>query len=410
MTLDRSHLDRAVDEISQPLTELARRIHENPELRYEEHQACRWIAETVKSLCGAEVERDLGGLPTAFRARLGKGTGPRVAILAEYDALPEIGHACGHNLIAGGAVGAFAALAKLADQLPGTIELIGTPAEEGGAGKVRLLEAKVFEGIDAAMMYHPFDRDILAHPALASLWLAMTFRGQPSHAAAAPWEGKSALTACTSTFHLIDGQRVHFRDGVRVHGFITDGGQAVNIIPERAACEFSVRAPTRAELMRIKAIVERSARGAAMAAGVEVDIQVRVGYREMNNNMTMARRFGAALEALGRKPYEHDSSVGAGSTDMGDVSQYVPSIHPYLAICDEGESLCHEHRFAECAASDRGFDTMLVAAKAMARTALDLLEEPQLLQEAKREYDASPSRLAAGPAGTSSGERHAEHR
>ncbi len=388
MPVDRAALDRAVDELRTPLVDLARRIHENPELRYEEHKAAAWLSESIEKLTGSSVERGTGGLATAFRARVGSG-GPRIAILAEYDALPEIGHACGHNLIAGSALGAFAALAGLADALPGSVEIIGTPAEEGGAGKVRLLEAGAFEGIDAAMMFHPFDRDILAHPALASLWLEMRFLGSPSHAAAAPWDGQSALTACLETFRLIDSQRVHFRDGVRVHGFVTDGGQAVNIIPERAACEFSVRAPSKQELERVRGIVERCARGAALACGVEVELSLRTGYREMSNNMTMASRFGAALEALGRKPYERDARVGAGSTDMGDISQRVPSIHPYLAICDEGESLCHEHRFAECAKSERGFDTMLVASKALARTALDLLEDPELLAAAKREFSAA---------------------
>jgi amidohydrolase len=387
MPIERARLDDAVDELRVPLTELSKKIHENPELRFEEHRAAAWLADAVEKHAGISVERKTGGLATAFRAKIGKGGGPCIAVLAEYDALPEIGHACGHNLIAGGAVGAFLALAKSAGDLPGSVVLLGTPAEEGGAGKVKLLEAGAFDGVDAAMMFHPFDRDILAHPALASFWLQMRFSGTPSHASAAPWDGKSALTACLDTFRLVDSQRVHFRDGVRVHGFVTNGGQAVNIIPEHAACEFSVRARTLPELERVKAIVERCARGAAMASGVTVDITVRTGYREMKNNMTMAHVFGEALAALGRKPRERDEAVGAGSTDMGDVSQHVPSIHPYLAICDEGESLCHEHRFAECAASSRGFDTMLVAAKAMARTAVELLERPDLLASAKREYE-----------------------
>jgi metal-dependent amidase/aminoacylase/carboxypeptidase family protein len=148
-----------------------------------------------------------------------------VAILAEYDALPEIGHACGHNLIAAGALGAFLALAAQREALAGTVELIGTPAEEGGGGKIRLLEAGVFEGVDAAMMFHPFDRDLLAHFTLANVWIEMRFSGRPSHAAIAPWEGQSALTACMDTFRLIDGQRVHFRDGVRVHGYIQTAGR-----------------------------------------------------------------------------------------------------------------------------------------------------------------------------------------
>ncbi len=376
-----------MDELAPVLTDLARRIHENPELRYEEHQASAWIAETLAKASGLEVERPTGGLATALRAATARAPGPTIAIIAEYDALPEIGHACGHNLIAAGAVGAFLALAKHASSLPGNVQIIGTPAEEGGGGKIRLIDAKVFDGIDAAMMYHPFDRDLLAHPALASVWIEMSFRGVPSHAAMAPWVGKSALTACMETFRLIDGQRVHFRDGVRVHGFITNGGQAVNIIPEAAACEFSVRAPNVAELARIREIVERCAQGAAMACGVEVELSTREGYRDMQNNMTMARRFGNALEALGRRPRDRDENVGAGSTDMGDVSHVVPSIHPYLAICDEGESTCHEHRFAACARSERGFDTMLVAAKAMARTVVDLLEDESLLSAAKKEFE-----------------------
>jgi amidohydrolase len=389
MAIERALLDRAVEELRDELATLALNIHQNPELRFNEHKAAQWIGELVESAGGVPVERGTAGLPTAFRARIASKEGPRIAVLAEYDALPEIGHACGHNLIAAGAVGAFLALARLGSKLGGQVELIGTPAEEGGAGKIRMLEAGVFAGIDAAMMFHPFDRDLLAHPALASFWVEMNFTGSPAHAAVAPWDGRSALTACLETFRLIDSQRVHFRDGVRVHGFITNGGQAVNIIPERAACEFSVRATNLEELNRVREIVERCARGAALACGVEVSLKVKTGYRDMRNNLTMARTFGAALEALGRPAREGDLRVGAGSTDMGDVSHHVPSIHPYLAICDEGESNCHEHRFAECAASPRGIETMLIAAKAMARTAADLIENPELIAQAKREFHGS---------------------
>lgn len=383
--LDRTRLDRAVDELGSALEALAIRIHESPELAYDEHQAAAWISELVEKQ-GTPVERSLGGLPTAFRARAGNGSGPRVAILAEYDALPEIGHACGHNLIAAGAVGAFLALSRHAAELGGSVELIGTPAEEGGAGKVRLLEAGAFAGIDAAMMYHPYDRDILSHPALATRRVTLTFKGAPAHAAIAPWEGQSALAACMETFRLIDAQRVLFRDGVRVHGIITDGGQAVNVIPERAASVFLVRAPEVGELERVAAIVERCARGAALACGVEVAIEIKPGYKSMRNNLALARRFGAALESLGRKARETDPRVGSGSTDMGDVSHALPSIHPYLAICNEGETACHEHEFAACARSPRGLETMRVAAKAMARTAADLLEDSALLGAVREEF------------------------
>src|SRR5215472_2168326 len=379
-------IDAAVDRDGPALLELAHKIHAHPELRYEERKAAAWIAELVEAR--HPVERSLGGLPTAFRARAGKGN-PKVAVLAEYDALPAIGHACGHNLIAAGAVGAFLAAAEVVGRVGGEVVLLGTPAEEGGGGKIRLLEKGVFEGLAAAMMFHPFDRDLLAHPALANTWIAFEFQGAPAHAAAAPHEGRSALTACMDTFRLVDGQRVHFRDGVRVHGFITNGGQAVNIIPEKASCEISVRARDTSELKRVRAIVERCARGAAMASGVEVTIGAREGYRDMVNNMTLARRFGAHLGNLGRPAPEGDTRVGAGSTDMGDVSHALPAIHPYLAIVNEGEALCHDHAFEGAAKSDRGMQTALVAAKALARTAIEVLADAELREAMTAEWRTS---------------------
>jgi metal-dependent amidase/aminoacylase/carboxypeptidase family protein len=190
------------------------------------------------------------------------------------------------------------------------------------------------------------------------------------------------------TFHLIDSQRVHFRDGVRVHGYVINGGQAVNIIPELAVAEFSVRALDTVELARVQAIVERCARGAAMAAGVKVTIAVRESYKDLVNNLTMARCFGAHLESLGRKPAETDAEMGAGSTDMGDVSHAVPSIHPWIGICTKGETTCHQHAFQACAGSERGAEGMLVAAKAMALTTADLLADAGLRAEVKREFEA----------------------
>jgi amidohydrolase len=387
-------VDATVDADGDDLVALARRIHQNPELRFEEHRASAWLTEFVVAR-GFAVERGVAGLPTAFRARAGHGS-PRVAILAEYDALPGVGHACGHNLIAAGAVGAFVAAARAAERVGGEVVLLGTPAEEGGGGKITMIDAGVFDGVDAALMFHPFDRDLLAHTTLASLWLTFHFRGVPSHAAIAPHAGRSALTACLDTFRLIDGQRVHFRDGVRVHGFIMDGGQAVNIIPERAACEFSVRALTLAEVERVRAIVERCARAAAMASDVSVEIGLRKGYRDMVNNMALARRFGAHLEALGRAPRELDDSIGAGSTDMGDVSHVVPAIHPWLAIIDEGAALCHEHRFAEAAGTEQAGRTALVAAKALARTAVELLADADVRATVSAEWRARSARTDRG--------------
>jgi amidohydrolase len=380
-----SSIDRVVDDCADDLVALARRIHDHPELRFEEHKASGWIGEFLEER-GHEVERGVAGMPTALRARAGSSGGPCVAILAEYDALPGVGHACGHNLIAAGAVGAFVAAATVADAHGGQVVLLGTPAEEGGGGKIEMIRAGTFDGIDAAMMFHPFDRDLLAHPALASFWLTLDFRGTPSHAALAPHAGRSALTACLDTFRLIDGQRVHFRDGVRVHGFVTDGGQAVNIVPEHAACEFSVRALDGRELERVRAIVERCARAAAMASDVTVEIATRHGYRDMVNNMTLARLFGGHLQTLGRTARERDDRVGAGSTDMGDVSHVVPSIHPWLAIVDEGAALCHERRFAEAAGTTAAGRTAVLAAKAMARTAVELIADASLRARVSAEW------------------------
>jgi amidohydrolase len=383
-------IDETVDKERAALAKLSHDIHANPELRFEEHKAAAWIAELLRAR-GIEVEHGLAGMPTALRAsvKATKETGAKVAIIGEYDALPEIGHACGHNLIATSAVGAFLAASAVVAKAGGEVVFLGTPAEEGGGGKIKMIESGVFEGIDAAMMFHPFDRDILAHGALASTWLTMIFKGAPAHAAAAPHDGKSALQACMDTFRLIDGQRVRFRDGVRVHGYVTNGGQAVNIIPELAACEFSVRARDTAELARVRAIVERCANAAALASEVSVEISVRQGYRDMRNNMAMARAFGTHLGSLGRKARETDDRVGAGSTDMGDVSHVVPSIHPYLAIVGENVALCHQHAFADAAASDQGFSTAMHAAKALARTAVELLVDGSLRDAARAEWNAS---------------------
>ncbi len=379
-------IDRAVDACADDLIALARRIHAHPELRFEEHKASEWISAFLQTR-GYNPERGVAGMPTAFRAKAGTGDGACAGILAEYDALPGIGHACGHNLIAAGAVGAFIGAASVAGMVGGEVVLLGTPAEEGGGGKIAMIRAGIFDGMGVAMMFHPFDRDLLAHATLASLWITFEFSGEPSHAALAPHEGKSALTACLDAFRLIDGQRVHFRDGVRVHGFVTNGGQAINIIPERAACEFSVRARDGRELERVRAIVERCARAAAMASDVRVTMTLRQGYRDMLNNMALARRFGAHLDALGREPRERDDSVGSGSTDMGDVSHVVPAIHPWLAIVEKGAALCHEHRFAEAAATPEGDQTAVVAAKALARTAVEFLADAELQRAVRQEWD-----------------------
>lgn len=382
----RTAILNALESQQATLIDVSRQIHQKPELRYEEFFASQLLAQTVQA-AGLNVEKPFGNLETAFCARFGNPTGPKIAILAEYDALPEIGHACGHNLIAAAALGAGLALASVQELLPGEIVLMGTPAEEGGGGKIKLIEAGAFDGIDAAMMFHPFDRTVLSLDALARHTLYLDFKGKPSHAAAAPWDGHSALSGVIQTFNLIDNLRMHFKDGVRIHGIITNGGQADNIIPETAAALFSLRAPDIHYLDEVVVPrVQACAQAAALATGTEVEIRLERGYKNMRNNLTMARVFGQHLADAGVAFMDNDPTSGIGSTDMGDVSQVVPSIHPYLAICAKGETICHQHRFQQIAGSDKGFEVMLHAARCLALTALDLLEKPELLAQAKREF------------------------
>ncbi len=384
-----SAIDAAIERERGELGKLARAIHAKPELRFEEHEAARAIVAFLER-AGFKVEHGVAGMPTALRARAGNGSGPRVAVLAEYDALPEIGHACGHNLIAAGGVGAFVGAAAAVAHTGGEIVLLGTPAEEGGGGKIKLIEAGAFEGLAAAMMFHPFDRDILVHPFLALCTYMFAFDGKASHAAAAPHDGRNALVACMDTFRLIDSQRPTFRDGVRVHGIIRDGGgEASNVIPERASCEIVVRALDDIEHARVRAIVERCAHAAATASDVGLKIDVHEGYRSMTNNRAMARLFGAHCASLGRVTMETDPTAGTGSTDMGDVSHVVPSIHPMLGIVDQGTTTIHQREFAKAAASDRGIDTAIIAAKAMARTAIEILGDGKLRESVHAEFVAS---------------------
>ena len=367
----------AIDAAAPTLEAVARDIHAHPELCYEERVASERLAGELER-AGLTVERGAGGVATALRARFGPGSGPRVAILAEYDALPEIGHACGHNLIGTGALGAALGLARVAGSLPGEVVVIGTPAEEGGGGKIRLLAAGLFEGLDAAMMFHPLDRTVLWQSSLAMTRVEVVFHGAPAHAAAAPWDGASALRAVIQTFNLVDSARGHLRDGSRLHGIITDGGKAVNIIPERAACVFSLRAPRAAYLEHVVAEFLRCVQAAAAATGTRAEIHRHVGYKDVKANLPLARRFGEHLRALGVPHADTDPDLGVGSTDMGDVSYAVPSIHPFIAICAPGEAFCHDHAFAAKAASEQGIAAMLDAAKAMALLAYDVLSDDTL--------------------------------
>jgi len=376
---------RAIDSYQKRVVSLSHEIHAHPELRFREHFACDLIARAIRDL-GLEVQTGVGSLDTSFRSAFGN-PGPAIAILAEYDALPN-GHSCGHNLIAGAALAAAAGLASLRQKLPGQILLMGTPAEEGGGGKITLLDNGAFKGVDAAIMAHPCDSEYSATPVLAMEYLRITFHGRAAHAAAAPWNGVSALSAVLHTFQAVDAARLHFRDLSRVHGIITNGGQAVNIVPELAQCEFIARAVTGKHAAEIARRIRRCAEAAAMATGASLEHQTVCAYKNMINNRVIGQIYERHSEALGTITREAPPGTPTGSTDMGDVSHFIPAIHPLFQISNHGEGTCHEDAFVRYSDSDRGYAAMMRVAKAMALSAYDLLANPDALAAAKAEFAA----------------------
>ncbi|MDR7543256.1 MAG: M20 family metallopeptidase [Armatimonadota bacterium] len=383
----------AIDAAAGELVALARRIHATPEIGFQEHQAAAWLTETLARY-GYKVERGIADLETAFRAEIrGAHARPAVAILAEYDALPEIGHACGHNLISTAAVGAGIGLAAVREQLGGRAVVLGTPAEEGGGGKVIMLQKGAFEGLDAAMMFHPAGYTLTNRGSLASYRLSLKFLGKAAHAAAAPYEGINALDAMIQTFNAIGLLRQQTREDARIHGIITYGGAAPNIIPDRAEATFTVRAADSAYALDLLHRVIHCAEGAAMATGATLEHTVRKGYDAMRPNHAMGERFARYLERLGYAQDPPPDRPRMGSTDMGDVSQAVPSIHPYVAIGPK-DLAGHSVEFREAALSERGMQAMLAAAKAMALTAYDLLTEPDFLGAVRREFEENNTKAA----------------
>jgi len=374
----------AVESFRDKAIAVSRSIHSRPEPKFAERFAVEQLTQAATGL-GLRTEVGVAGLETAFRAEFGRDAGPTVAIFAEYDALPN-GHSCGHNLIAGAALGAIAGLFSVADQLPGRIVFLGTPAEEGGGGKILLLERGALQGVDAALMAHPMDMEWSTIPMLATRQLRITFTGRASHAALAPWEGSSALAPVLQTFHAVDMARLHFRDGSRIHGIITDGGQAVNIIPERAECVFLARARTSVHAEAMAQRVIRCAEAAAMATGTKAEVKIEGAYKNLVNNLSIARRYAAHTESLGAHSPEAPADLPTGSTDMGDISHAMPAIHPMFAIARRGEGSCHEDAFVAHADSSHGYQAMIRVAKALALTAYDLLTDRELMAAAKAEF------------------------
>jgi amidohydrolase len=327
----------------------------------------------------------VGGLETAFAAEFGDGH-PTVAILGEYDALPGVGHACGHNLMGTAAIGAFLALRDIASDLPGRVRVLGCPAEERGNGKNFLIGDGLFRDVDAALMYHPGDRDEIDPLMLALVSLEVEFHGKAAHAAAEPHEGRNALDALLLAWTALSALRLTVRSDSRFHGVITDGGKAPNIIPDRAAARFMVRSPDNAYLKELQRRVIACFEGAATQTGCELKYEWSDACDLVATNGPLAGAFSANARALGRVMNTRRTGDTHGSTDMGNVTSLVPGIHPFLSITD-GPVPGHSIDFAAAAATPKAQDTMRFAAKALAMTAIDALTDRALVQKAKEAFD-----------------------
>jgi amidohydrolase len=373
-----------VDAHRDEIVELSLRIHQNPETGFKERKASRWLSEYLGGY-GFGVERRFCRLSTAFRATLGDER-PRVAFLAEYDALPGIGHACGHNIIGTSAVGAAMAARAVLEASGGSVVVIGTPAEEMYGGKVIMAARGAFEGLDAAMLTHPGSRNSVLARALACAEIQVDYFGKEAHAAARPEEGINALDALITAYNSISALRQHIPGSARIHGIITKGGDASNIVPAHTAASFLVRAEDENYLEELKGRVIACFQAGAQATGAR--LEYRWGdaqYAAMRTNRPLAEAHRHNLVALGRKVRERRPLRAVGSTDMGNVSAVSPAIHPSIAIApmDTG---AHSQAFAACAASEAGHRGLVDAAKAMAMTAVDVLTDPDLRQRIEKAF------------------------
>lgn len=374
----------AVEGQREELIRLSLNIHDNPELGFQEVKAQKWLCDYLLQN-KFQVEKGVGGLATAFRAIYGEGR-PRIALLAEYDALPQMGHGCGHNVIAAAAAGAGVASKIVVDNYGGSVVVLGSPAEEAFGGKIDMIEAGVFEDIDAVMMVHPDTQNVVAVSALACVSLDVEFWGKAAHSAACPEEGINALEALLLAFNAINSLRQHIRKDSRIHGIITDGGMAPNVVPAYSSARFMLRATDIDCLDTLRNKVLACFEGASLSSGAR--LQYRWGekvYAPMKSNYSLARLFGNNLRLLGREIDDSSVKLNFGSTDMGNVSQIVPSIHPEVCIASPEVSL-HTPEFVLAAASEEGHEGLLDAAKAMVMTVTDILTQPEILKRIKQDF------------------------
>ncbi|TGA92953.1 M20 family metallopeptidase [Streptomyces sp. MZ04] len=376
---------KEVEAQADTLLALSHRIHAHPEVAWEEEKAARWTAYALNDL-GYDVVTGTAGLPTAFRATLGSGP-LHLAICAEYDALPGLGHACGHNIIAAAAVGAAAGLAPVADELGLKISVFGTPAEEGGGGKILMLERGAFDGVHAAMMVHPGPADVAEADPYAVAHLKVRYHGKAAHAAAYPEQGRNAADAFTVAQVAIGLLRQQLPGGTRVHGMVTRGGEAPNAIPELTEGRWYVRAASLEKLAELQPRVERCFEAGALASDCELEIEPESRpYSEFRNDAGLLAAYRRAAEGLGRRfdPGSPAARMNRASTDMGNVSRVLPAIHPYLGI-DSLPAVNHQKEFAAACVTPDADRAVLDGALGMALTAVavagDVGERTRLVEE-----------------------------
>ncbi len=380
---------QAIDERRDALFALSRAIHAKPELGYQEREAAIRLTEFLEG-AGFSVQRAYKGIETSYRGdATGKKNGPRVAILAEYDALAELGHGCGHNLIAMIGTAAAVATRSVIDETGGSVAAIGTPAEEGGGGKVALLRAGGFDDVDTAMMIHPTTgRSLAGRHSLASNRVMVEYFGKAAHAASQPDQGINALDGLIQLFNSANAMRQQLRGDARVAGIIAKGGSAANVIPDHTIGRFSIRALDRRYQQEVLRRFIACAEGAATATGTTVKMTVdeNAGYENMVFSTPIAERWAAHMRDLGQQVFEARDDERVGSTDMGNVMQILPAIHPYIALSPDPVP-GHSVAFRDLAVTPRALEQALVAAKALTLTAIDVLTDPAILTRARTEFD-----------------------
>jgi amidohydrolase len=365
-----------VDGARPALVRLSHWVHANPEVAFEERLAAGWVGDWLAA-ARFDVTRGVGGLETAVSGTFGEGS-LHVAVIAEYDALPGVGHACGHNVICAAGVGAGLALAGVADDLDLRVTVFGTPAEEGGGGKIRLIEAGLFDDVHLALMVHPAPRDTLRPAILAAQTLDIAYRGREAHAAGAPELGINAADALVIAQAAIGLLRQHLPAGSRVHGIVTRGGDAPNIVPAATEARWMVRAPTATALDEVRERVLRCFEAGALATGAELSVTPRVRYAHLEQDPDLLAAYERAALALGRRLVAPEASgLGPVSTDMGDVSLVVPSIHPMIGI-DPGDAVNHQPAFTAAAAAPAADRAVRDGALAMAWAVIDVAGQPDV--------------------------------